>query len=285
LKLLSKVDAQGVRAARLVKYLLNNRQHGTYWKSTRDTALCVEALADYLQATKELGGRMTVELWVDGKPLKEIEVSPDNLFEIDNSLVLDGEELTTGEHTLELRRSGEGAVYFNAYLSYFSMEESLPAGGLEVTVERQYYRLTPDESTKAVAGQRGQVVDQRTVKYRREPIDAQTEIASGELVEVELNVTSKNDYEYLMIIDRKGAGCEPVDLRSGYQGNELNAYAEFRDDHAAFFVQALPRGTHTLTYRLRAEVPGVFSALPATVSAMYAPELKGNSADHRLSIE
>ena len=37
------------KASRLVKYLLNNRKHATYWNSTRDTAFCIEALAEYLR--------------------------------------------------------------------------------------------------------------------------------------------------------------------------------------------------------------------------------------------
>jgi alpha-2-macroglobulin len=46
----------------------------------------------------------------------------------------------------------------------------------------------------------------------------------------------------------------------------------------------LPRGTHTLRYQLRAEAPGIYKALPATASAMYAPELRANSEDMRLEI-
>ncbi|MDD2348181.1 MAG: hypothetical protein PHS50_07960, partial [Kiritimatiellae bacterium] len=37
---------------------------------------------------------------------------------------------------------------------------------------------------------------------------------SGDLLEVELLVTSKNDYEYLLIEDFKAATCEAVDNRS-----------------------------------------------------------------------
>ncbi len=40
LKLLAKTDPKGEKAPRLVKYLLNNRKHATYWNSTRDTAVC-----------------------------------------------------------------------------------------------------------------------------------------------------------------------------------------------------------------------------------------------------
>src|SRR5208283_634868 len=52
LKLLSRTDAKGELASRLVKYLLNNRKNATYWNSTRDTAL-VEAMAEYLRASGE----------------------------------------------------------------------------------------------------------------------------------------------------------------------------------------------------------------------------------------
>jgi len=49
-------------------------------------------------------------------------------------------------------------------------------------------------------------------------------------------------------------------------------------------VYRLMRGTHSVSYRLRAEVPGQFSALPARIEAMYAPELKGNSDEDKVKI-
>ena len=33
-----------------------------------------------------------------------------------------------------------------------------------------------------------------------------------------------------------------MDLRSGYTGNEMGAYVEFRDEKVAFFVRQLARG-------------------------------------------
>ncbi len=64
----------------------------------------------------------------------------------------------------------------------------------------------------------------------------------------------------------------------------MGAYVEFRDNRVAFFVRALARGKHSVTYRLRAEIPGQFSALPAHGFAMYAPELKGNSDEIKLRV-
>jgi hypothetical protein len=36
-------------------------------------------------------------------------------------------------------------------------------------------------------------------------------------------------------------------------------------------LQCRARGQHSVAYRLRAEIPDKFSALPTRVSAMYAP--------------
>ena len=49
-------------------------------------------------------------------------------------------------------------------------------------------------------------------------------------------------------------------------------------------MQRLARGKHSVSYRLRAETPGRFSALPARGYAMYAPELKANSDEIKLII-
>ena len=76
-----------------------------------------------------------------------------------------------------------------------------------------------------------------------------------------------------------------MELRSGYHGNDLGAYTELRDERVCFFVRWLARGQHSVSYRLRAEIPGKFSALPARASAMYAPELKGNSDEIKLLIK
>jgi len=65
----------------------------------------------------------------------------------------------------------------------------------------------------------------------------------------------------------------------------MGAYMELRDNRTSFFVRSLLRGKHSAAYRLRAEIPGKFSALPAKASAMYAPELRGNSDEIKLQIK
>ncbi|MBI1310729.1 alpha-2-macroglobulin [bacterium] len=284
LKLLAATDPKSPRAAGLAKYLLNNRHNGDYWRSTRETAYCIEALADYLRASDEDRPDMTIEVLIDGQSRKSVRITAENLFSFENQFVLEGDELTSGEHIIEVRRQGTGPVYFNAYVTNFTLEEFITKAGLEVKVQRQYFRLKRVDATAVVAGARGQVVSQKIEKYEREVLDDLATVTSGDLIEVELEIESKNDYEYLVFEDPKAAGFEPVDLRSGYTGNEMGAYVEYHDEKVALFVRALPRGLHSVSYRLRAEIPGMFHALPTQASAMYAPELKANSDEIRLSV-
>jgi alpha-2-macroglobulin len=285
LKLLSQLDPQGQKGPRLVKYLLNNRKHATYWRSTRDTAYCVEAFADFLKATGEGRPDMVVEIWLNGEKQKEVAIEAENLFSFDNRFVLQGDDVADGTHQLEIRRRGTGPVYFNAYLTNFTLEDPITRAGLEVQVQRKYYRLERDDREVKVAGSRGQAVDQRVERFVRIPLESLETVQSGDWIEIELEIESKNDYEYLMFEDFKPAGFEPLEVQSGHAANGLGAYREFRDDRVTFFLRNLARGNHSISYRMRAEIPGAFSALPTLASGMYAPELRGNSDEWKVKIE
>lgn len=285
LKLLSYTQPKSRIARWMVKYLLNNRKHATYWKSTRDTAVCIEAFADYLQATGEDKPDMVLEIVYDGKVMKTVAINEQNLFTYDNKFVLKGEAVSSGKHTVEIRRKGKGPVYFNAYLTYFTLEDFIKRTGLEIKVDRHYYKLVKVDKTVKVEGMRGQAVDMKVERFKREKVANLATLKSGQLVEVELVIQSKNDYEYLIFEDFKPAGFEACDVRSGYNGNAMNAYVEFRDEKVCFFVRRLARGKHSVSYRLRAEIPGRFSALPTKGYAMYAPELKANSDEIKLKVE
>jgi uncharacterized protein YfaS (alpha-2-macroglobulin family) len=283
LQLLVAIDPSSPTAPGVVKYLLNNRRHGSYWNSTRDTALCIEAIAAYFHASGEAAPDLSVDILFDGKVRKSVRITPADLFSYESGLDLGPDSLADGPHTLEFRKTGKSPLYFNAYLTNFTKEDPIPATGLEVKVDRTYWRLTPKDATTQVSGSRGQVIDQPSDSFHRERIEPGTALKSGDIIEVELVVESKNDYDYILLEDPKAGGLEPIDVRSGYFG-QASAYRELRDERVAFFLRSLPQGKHLLSHRLRAEIPGTFSALPAKVSAMYAPELRGNSDEAKLSI-
>jgi len=228
---------------------------------------------------------MKLEVLLDGKKAKDVEINASNLFTFDNKLVITGAAIASGKHTIEFKKTGKGPLYFNAYVTNFTLEDHISKAGLEVKVQRKYYKLTPVDKTIKAEGAHGQALDQKVEKYVRSQLKELATLKSGELVEVELEIESKNDYEYILFEDMKPAGFEPVDVRSGYVQTGLPAYMELRDERVCFFCRSLPRGKNSVSYRMRAEIPGSFNALPAKASAMYAPELRGNSDEIKLNVE
>jgi len=287
LKLLSAAKPKDADTRGLVKYLVNNRKHATYWESTRDTAYAVEAIAAYFKASGENAPDMEVEVLIDGQSKRKIAINRDNLFTFDGTVTLAGDAVTTGKHIVELKKSGKGTLYANAYLEVFTLEDKLRAAGLEVKVQRKVSKLVELQKETEVPDASGLIVKQQVERFRREPLTDGATLKSGDRIEVELILESKNDYEYLLFSDAKAAGFEALDALSGYISGDggFSVYMEPRDQTVDFFIRALPRGTHTLRYQLRAEAPGTYKALPAEASAMYAPELRGNSEDIRLNIE
>ena len=276
LRAIVAADPHDPAAPGLVKWLLNNRRNGTYWRSTRDTSLVVAAFADYLEASGEADPDLTLRVLLDGRELRAIHVTKDNLFTFDNEIRVTGNDITAGDHVLRIERIGRSPLYWNAELTTFTLEEGVKRAGLELAVDRSYFRLERDDRTVTVPGSRLEEVAERRVRYRRVPLLDGDTVTSGDLLEVELRVTSKNDYDYLLFEDPKPAGCEPVEVRSGARWGELVSNMELRDEKVAFFVTWLSRGEHLIRYRLRAETPGTFHTLPTRAQAMYAPELRGN---------
>src|SRR5205807_2930511 len=129
---------------------------------------------------------MTLEVFLDGKKHKEVKIDASNLFTFDGTLVLLGDAVEDGKHQLELRKKGTGPVYFNAYLTNFTLEDFINKAGLEVKVNRKYYKLTPVDKKVKVPGSRGQSADQKVEKFERSELQNLSTLKSGDLVEVEM---------------------------------------------------------------------------------------------------
>ena len=86
---------------------------------------------------------MTVAIKLDGQKVKEVKINADNFFSFDNKLVLAGPQVADGAHKIEFEKSGKGPLYFNAYVTNFTLEDHITKAGLEVKVNRKYYKLVP----------------------------------------------------------------------------------------------------------------------------------------------
>ena len=52
----------------------------------------------------------------------------------------------------------------------------------------------------------------------------------------------------------------------------------------ALFIDKLSEGVWEIRYDMRAEVPGIFHALPVLGQAMYVPEIRCNGAEVRVTV-
>lgn len=279
LETLMDVDGESPWIRPLVKWLVRNRQ-GNRWHNTRDTAQAVMALARYARRAGELDPAYTLTVDFGGQS-HIFRVDRGNMFAFDNTLVLEGVEIPSGEHELAIGMEGRGSAYVSARLAFFTREEHIEGTGHEVLVERKYYRIE-EQPGQVETGNGGQ---ETRMLERRIPLEPGAAVESGTLVEVELVVTTRNDYEYLVFEDMKVAGFEPLKLRSGGDYRlGICSNTELRDERTVFFVTRLEQGRHKLSYRLRAEMPGSLRALPARAEAMYAPKLGGISDSFRVQV-
>ena len=300
-------------APRIVQELIRTRQNHI-WESTRDTALVVMAMADYVHTNHELQSTYTVQIAMNGKTAKTYTVIHENALLEEGQIALGEEFLVSGTQTLTLTKNGEGNCYYTVEARHFSEEETLHAVRGEVQVERRYYRVKPnpayqplkeEESNPLITPSLPSLVLQDDWSLRTEAIQLPTirtvlvdgtQLESGDMLEVELYLNSNNPQAYMLFEDIKPAGCEAVQLQSGMQWSALDEerysfwgrwfsyYQELRDQKVAFMLESLPQGKTVIKYQLRAETPGVFRILPTNAYAMYAPSIRALSEEGQAHI-
>ena len=280
LQALVTIDPDNALVEPVMNWLVKNRR-GRQWHNTRDTAIALLAMNDYLQRSGELAGDVAYELSVNGRVIATKTVTAREVLEAPSRFSVDADALTDTVQDIRIRRTGgKGPIYFAAEARFVSLEEPVKAAGNEIFVRREYFRLAPRPTLL------------KGVQYDRVPLRDRESIKSGERVEVVVTVDSKNDYSYLLFEDLKPGGLEAVELQSGtplYAQSKTKGsvwvYQELRDRKVAMFIDHLPQGLWEIRYTLRAEVPGAFHALPLLGQAMYVPDVRANGDEVRLTVE
>lgn len=310
LRALLAIDPDHELVAPVTNWLVKNRR-GAQWSNTRDTAMTVLALNDYLRTSDELGGAAGWEVVVNGEVVASVDLEPGELLRAPSRHAVDPALLADGANRIEVRRTrGDGPLYFATHAKYFSTEQPIPAHGNEVFVRRDYYHIVGRPTLLA-----GHV-------YDKVPLADGDTLESGDRVEVVVTIETQNHLEYLVFEDFKPAGLESVELKSGgsfharelkssetehrfeprdasfdrtgavrwdehaagYTGRSRGVHRELRDRKIALFLDQCPEGVWEMRYELRAEIPGRFSALPVLGHAMYVPEIRCNSAEWRMTV-
>ena len=300
LRALLAIDPQNKLIEPVTNWLIKNRR-GSQWSNTRDTAIVVLTLNDYLRASGELQPQLGYDLMVNGNSIATRQITADDAlgapskFEIPRQAIRDG----ANEITIQ-RTSGAGSLYFSAQSQFFSLEEPIAPAGNEIFVRRQYFKLVNQPTLL-----KGFVSE-------RIPLNNGDTVKSGERVETVITIEAKNNYEYLLFEDLKPAGLEAVEIRSGenlyvreiksgalngqkstlmnygsatdFTGRTRWVYQELRDRKVALFIDHLPEGVWQVSYEMRAESPGAFHALPVLGHAMYVPEIRTNGAEVKIKV-
>jgi uncharacterized protein YfaS (alpha-2-macroglobulin family) len=261
MKLLSRHKPGSELLPKAAVYLVNHRSGGYYWNSTKQTAMVIFGLIDYLKQSGELKPNFSVSVFVND------QLAVTRRFTASDALApaavrIPSSQLSKGVNRIKVVRYGEGRVYWAARGEYYSAEPKLEQrANLRLAVEREYFRLQPARKGDKIV-------------YNLEPLGAR--VAQGDVVAVRLTVTGDN-WRYLLIEDPLPAGAEAVERDDLYDipqkpdwWNYYFSQRELRDDRVAFF-QTYFTGKQQYFYLLKVVNPGQFRVSPARVEPMYQP--------------
>lgn len=272
LEALATLDPQSPLIPGVSQWLLSNRR-GPQWLSTQDTtSVIIAALA--LKPAPAISGQVKVLLdnqsagqaTLDGKSAATLKLPTDGL--------------KAGPHTLTVQGAPAG-LSFSTQLSYSREPATLASDAQHgFKLSRQYQRLDPIWNDK----------DKRYT-YRRTPLlkgGQMQPVSVGDLILVTLSVQPTNhSARYLLVSDPIPAGMKALDERSlaiaglqdpdEYNWDDWNywyAGRDLLDDRVDLYADYLV-GEQKMTYLLRAQTPGTFTALPTHAFLMYDPDVEG----------
>lgn len=274
LKLLSRAKPESPLVEKAALWLAANRNEGYWWSSTKQTALAVDGLTEYLKRSGELKPDFTVNVEVNGKNVLSRRFTQDDVMGIRSATL----KLPAGlNNRVRITRSGEGRAYWSVRANYYSTDEKLQKSGtVALNLLRDYFKLVPIQRN-------GRIV------YQLQRFDG--EAKSGDLIASRLTLTG-GDWRYLLLEDPIPAGVELVEKDDLYELAERpdwwSSYAtrkELRDDRAALFKTYFSSGQGTFFSLFKVVNPGKFRASPARVMPMYQPEYLSTTESRTLEVK
>jgi len=265
LRLLSLVKPDSPLLPKAAAYLVNHRDGGFFWLSTKQTAMVVFGLLEYVKITHEFDADFTADVYVnDTKVLSRHFTKADTMKSVLPHVNLSTDQLRPGANSLRVQKNGTGRLYWSARGEYYTTEKKyFQNNKFSLNITRDYYRLAPQQ------------VNDRIV-YDLEPLSG--EVHSGDVIAVRLSVNG-TEWRYLLVEDPIPAGAEFVARDDLYELRSKTDWwgfwftrREFHDDHAAFF-QTYFSGHKEYVYLLKIVNPGKFRISPASVQPMYQPSV------------
>ena len=241
-------------------WLMNHRNEGYWWSSTKQTAMVIYGLTDYLKATGELHPNMAATVLVNDVPVLTKKLDQATVLGLPE-LTLDESRLQPGVNHIRVVTTGQGRLYYSTRVEYYSAEDKFQkTGNTSLNILREYFKLAPAK-------------DGEKIVYDLAPLTGPA--ASGDTLAVRLTVTG-SEWKYMMVEDPIPSGAEFIERDSGYELRSRPPWWEYfftrrelHDDRMAIFQTYFPQGQQQYFYLLKVVNPGVFQVSPARVQPMY----------------
>jgi uncharacterized protein YfaS (alpha-2-macroglobulin family) len=264
-----------------IRWLLSQKD-GDAWHNTRQTAMVIYSLVDYLKNSKELTPDYTVVVRVNGQQAYTRTFTQADLFAPEQKVVIPSAGLRNGANSVTIEKSGQGRLYSSARLTYYATGAALQPASAGFRVTREYYLLRKQRQGEKYV-------------YMKSPFTGS--VKTGDEIFVKVKMLPDARYEYAMLEDPLPAGCEVVKNTDGYTIPGEPEYDEetrrnrgyygwywwyadrdVRDEKVAFFARTVYQEEYEFSYVMRAQIPGSYSVMPPVGSLMYYPEVRGNGA-------
>jgi uncharacterized protein YfaS (alpha-2-macroglobulin family) len=257
-------------------WLMNHRNEGYWWSSTKQTAMVIYGLTDYLKATGELNPNMVATVLVNDVPVLTKKLDRATALGLPE-LTLDEGRLQPGVNHIRVLTTGQGRLYYSTRMEYYSAEDKFQkTGNTSLNVLREYFKLTPTR-------------DGEKIVYDLTPLTGP--VASGDTLAVRLTVTGST-WKYVMLEDPIPSGAEFIERDSGYELKSRPPWwqyfftrRELHDDRMAIFQTYFPQGQQQYFYLLKVVNPGVFQVSPARVQPMYNSGVMATTESRRLEVK
>ncbi len=273
MKLLSRERPNSSLLSKAALWLVNHRNGGYWWSSSKQTAMVIYGLIDYVKATKELHPNLTATVLVNGQQAATQTFTSDATVEAPE-IVLDESKLGAAANQIQVTSSGQGRLYYSVSAVHYSNAPRLEKqGAVSLNVLRDYFRLVPGKEGNAIV-------------YDLNPLDGP--VTPGDTIVVRLTVTG-TDWRYLLVEDPIAAGTEFIERDNLYHIRNKPPWwrywftrRELHDDRMAIFQTHFSEGQQQYFYLLKVVNPGVFHVSPARVQPMYQPGIEATTEGRTL---
>ncbi|MEN6604884.1 MAG: alpha-2-macroglobulin, partial [Bryobacteraceae bacterium] len=263
-KLLSRTRPSSPLLTKAAFWLVAHRSEGYYWCSTKQTAMVIYGLTDYLKASGELKPGMDVTVSVNGKHVFAKHFGETDALALAAPTVRLAAAQLAGANEIRITRSGTGRLYWSARAEYFSTAQKLArAGSVGLNLTREYFRLSEER-------------DGGRLVYRFSNFDGA--LKPGDALAVRLTVSGGN-WRYLLTEDPIPAGLEFIERDDLIEIKDKPPWwnwwfnrREFHDNRAVIFQTYFDRGQTQYVYLLKAVNPGRYNVNPARIQPMYQPQ-------------